>query len=162
MKKYSIQYASIVLVFLTGLAAGATPPRLALVGGPDDFQNFMAFGNTALEGRRWPFARKCFLLAHEEEPENADAVYQVAMTDLLADKDLGRARRMTEQELPAAGPADAPRLLDALARIALRQGRYADAQSALDQAEATAPGEDPDLPDLLRDSDDTLAQAPPP
>jgi tetratricopeptide (TPR) repeat protein len=131
-------------------------------GDPGDFQNFMAFGNMAFEDHRWPFARKCFLLAHEEEPENADAVYKVAMTDLLDDKDLGRARWMAEQVLPAANPQDAPRLLDTLARIALRQGRYADAKSALDQAQSAAPGEDPELPDLLRDSDDSLAQAPAP
>jgi len=80
----------------------------------------------------------------------------------LEDRYLGRARYMAEQELPAAGPDDAPRLLDTLERIALRQGRYADANSALEEAQATALGEDPELPDLLKDSDDSLAQAPAP
>jgi len=159
MKKWSLNPACIVVMSLTGLMACATHQRFALERDPGAYQNLMAFGNMAFEDHRWPFARKCFLLAHEEEPENGDAVYKVAMTDLLDDKDLGRARWMAEQELPVASPADVPRLFDVLARIALRQGRYADAESALDQAQATAPGVDPESPDLLKDNDDSLAQA---
>ena len=162
MKKFSLNPAYVVAMSLTGWTACATSQRLTLARTPGDFQNFMAFGNTALEDHRWPLARKYFLLAHEEEHENADAVTKLAMTDLLEDKDLGHARWMIEQELPAAGPKDTRCLLDTLARIALREGRLADATFALQEAEATASGDDPDFPVLLQETDDPLAQAPKP
>ena len=149
-----------IVIVLTVLTACSTPQRFAQKNEPGSFKTYMAIGNVAFENHEWSLARECFLFAHDEAPENSEAVKQFAMTNLLEGKDLRRARWMIEQALPAASPADTLALLDIQARIALRQGRYADARTVLEQVQALDTSGDPDFPDLSRDNDNTLAQVP--
>jgi tetratricopeptide (TPR) repeat protein len=129
--------------------------QLALDEDRRQVRALLALGNAAFDSGDWPEARAYFRLAQKASPDNPGVMNNLAMVDLAEGKPLTVARQKLEQALPTAGPAT-PYILDTLAAIALREGRYADAQYALVLAQDAAPSDDPDFANHLKASRDKL------
>ena len=132
--------------------------RAALDQDRHDVPALMALGNIAFEERQWGQARSYFRRALKSAPNDAGASNNLAMVYLEEGKHLDIAQRLVNKALPKAGPL-APYLWDTRANIALSEGRYADAKSALDQAEAGAPANNPEFNKHLQESRQKLAEA---
>jgi Flp pilus assembly protein TadD len=99
----------------------------------------MALGNLAFQGgdliEAEIFYRKVIRLV----PSHAGANNNLAMVFLVRGSRLDRAEKLAKTALEAAGPFR-PYVLDTLANVYMRQGRFTEAQSTLDEADkACAP-----------------------
>lgn len=96
---------------------------------------WLALGNYEFTDGRFKEAGAAFRKALKAAPRHSGAANNLAMT-LLANKgSLAEAEALARQALPNAG-ALKPYVLDTLANVLLRQGRYAEAAAAIDEAEA--------------------------
>jgi Tfp pilus assembly protein PilF len=118
----------------------------------------VALGNMAFDDQRWETARTYFEKAHKAAPKDAAVINNLAMVYLAEGKDLKGIDIMVEDALEGAGPVT-PYLWDTLANIAIREGRYADAENALKHAAEAAPPQDPEFQKHLQESRDKLASA---
>ena len=138
------------------LAQGERKPALiqyqaALDRDSHFFPALLALGNMFFEAHEWGKAAAYFKRALKASPHDAGASNNLAMVYLAEGDHLDQAKQLIAQTLPSAGPLT-PYLLDTSASLALREGQYAQAKLALDQAEACAPQNDPDFENHLQES----------
>ncbi|MGH7205007.1 MAG: tetratricopeptide repeat protein [Nitrospiraceae bacterium] len=113
----------------------------------------LAFGRGALEE-----AEAYYLQALAAAPEDPGANNNLAMLYLARGEGLDEAERLARQAVAQGGPLQ-PYVLDTMAHIYLRQGRYQEAKAALKEAEALAPSEDEVLLEGLAELRRELATA---
>ena len=101
---------------------------------------WLALGNLAFTEGRLKEAGTCFRKAGKASPGHAGAANNLAMVILARNGSLPEAEALAQDALRNAG-ALKPYILDTLANIFLRERRYAEAEAAIDQAEAAAPPE---------------------
>jgi Tfp pilus assembly protein PilF len=116
----------------------------------------MALGNLAYENKQYDVARKHFERALKYAPRDPAVINNVAMVDLAEGKSMAKSTAKLEDALSAPGPMR-PYLLDTLATIALREGRFLDAKLLLNQATEAVPADNPELYKSLQKSQDKLA-----
>lgn len=98
-------------------------------------EGWLALGNIAFTDGRLKEAETSFRKALRASPHHPGASNNLAMAILARNGSLPEAEALTQDALEHAGPLW-PYIMDTLANIYLRQGRYADAAAAIDQAEA--------------------------
>lgn len=103
----------------------------------------LAFAEGALEESETYYQQ-----ALAASPEHQGANNNLAMLYLARGTSLGEAERLALRALTQKGPLQ-PYVLDTLAQVYVRQGRYEEAVTALDEAEATAPAHDKILHERL-------------
>lgn len=101
-------------------------------------EGWLALGNMHFTAGRLKEAETAFRKALKAVPHHPGAGNNLAMAILERKGSLPEAEALAQDALGQGGPLR-PYILDTLANIYLRQGRYADAAAALDQAEAATP-----------------------
>lgn len=132
--------------------------QAALDQDPRCIPALMALGNLAFADQDWRAARNDFQRVLKITPHDPAAINDLAMVDLAENTRLDEARERLDGVAPVSG-ALRPYLLDTLANIALRQNRWTDAEQALEQAQAAAPPDNPDLNHELQMTRDKLSAA---
>lgn len=108
---------------------------------PHYAEGWLALGNVAFTDGRLDAAEKSFRTALKAAPRHPAARNNLAMTILESGGSLEEAEALAREAL--AEPGDLrPYILDTLAGIELRRGRYAEALDLIAQAEAATPAED--------------------
>lgn len=115
----------------------------------------LAFDRGALEEAE-AYYRQALITAPEDPGVNND----LAMVYLTQQEKLDEAERLTNLALAQGGPLR-PYVLDTMAHIYVRQGRYREAQTALNNAEALAPPYDRALHQRLTQLQQELATSHP-
>jgi tetratricopeptide (TPR) repeat protein len=100
---------------------------------PADVEGWMALGNIQLRRANYASAARYFRRALKVNPDHAGALNNLAMTYLGRNENLGEAERLAMAALREGGPLK-PYVLDSLAKIYEREGRYRDASLAAAQA----------------------------
>jgi tetratricopeptide (TPR) repeat protein len=108
----------------------------------------VAWGNLAFGKGDWKTAGACYLRILRRDPTHAGANNNLAMVYLATGKHLDKAERCALMALKQGGPLK-PYVLDTLATIYIREGRFAEARKALDEAFTTAPQDNKALRDQL-------------
>jgi len=111
----------------------------------------LAFGRGALEE-----AEAYYHQALAVAPQDPGANNNLAMLYLAQSANLTEAERLARQALAQGGPLR-PYVLDTMARIYMRQGRYQEAKAALEEAEAMTPSANEILHERLVQSRRELA-----
>jgi len=114
--------------------------QAAVSGGPKCAECWVALGNYEFTDGRFGEAGAAFRKALKAAPQHSGAANNLAMTLLAGKGSLAEAEALALQALPNAG-ALRPYMLDTLANVLLRQGRYAEAETAIDKAEAGTPAD---------------------
>ena len=115
----------------------------------------LAFDRGALEEAE-AYYRQALITA----PEDPGVNNNLAMVYLTQQEKLGEAEQLANLALAQGGPLQ-PYVLDTIAHIYLRQGRYREAQTALNNAEALAPSYDKVLHQRLTQLQEELATSHP-
>jgi cytochrome c-type biogenesis protein CcmH/NrfG len=118
-------------------------------------QPWLALGQLAFESGKLKAAEGYYRKALSISPRNALAINNLARIYLAEGRPLNGIDIQVEDALETAGPLT-PYLWDTLSRIAIREGRYSDAQFALHNAETTAPS-DPEFEQRLANSRQKLS-----
>ena len=105
---------------------------------PSCAECWLALGNTAFTEGRLNDAEISFRKALEAAPHNPGASNNLAMVVLARNGSLPEAEALAQDALRNSGPLR-PYVLDTLANIYLRQERYAEAFTAINQAEEATP-----------------------
>lgn len=108
---------------------------------PEFVPALIGLGNLAFERGDWGDAESWYQRALEAEPGNAGASNNLAMVYTALNKKLDQAERLARIVLEHGGTLR-PYALDTLAKIYIRQGRYPEARTSLEMAEALAPPDD--------------------
>lgn len=108
----------------------------------------IGLGNVAFAEGELEESETYYQQALAASPEHPGANNNLAMLYLARDGDLREAERLALRALVQRGPLR-PYVLDTLAHVYARQGRYKDAVAALDEAEAMAPSHDKILHERL-------------
>lgn len=103
---------------------------------------WVALGNLAFMDGRLKEAESAFRKALKASPRHQAANNNLAMALLARGGSMSQAEARALEALAQPGPLR-PYVLDTLARIYVRQGRRADAEAAIEQAEAAAPQGEP-------------------
>ena len=98
----------------------------------------IGLGNLAFERGEVSEAETFYREALATDPEDPGANNNLAMLYLTERENLDEAERLASQALTQGGPLR-PYVLDTMAHIYARQGRYREAQTTLNKAEALAP-----------------------
>lgn len=114
--------------------------RAALKTSPAYTPALVGLGNLAFARGALEQADAYYRQALEAAPADPGANNNLAMLCMARGESLDEAERLARRALAQGGPLQ-PYALDTLARIYVRQGRYREAQSALDRAEALVPPE---------------------
>ena len=114
--------------------------QAAVRGGPKCAECWVVLGNYEFTDGRFGEAGAAFRKALKAAPQHSGAANNLAMTLLAGKGSLAEAEALALQALPNAG-ALRPYVLDTLANVFLRQGRYAEAETAIDKAEAGTPAD---------------------
>lgn len=118
---------------------------------------WLALGNCEFTDGRFREAGAAFRKALKADPQHSGAANNLAMT-LLAGGSLAEAEALARQALRNAG-ALRPYVLDTLANVLLRQGRYAAAAAAIDEAEAETPADNVPVRSQLLETRKAIASA---
>ncbi|HEY6973626.1 MAG TPA: tetratricopeptide repeat protein, partial [Nitrospiraceae bacterium] len=108
----------------------------------------IGLGNVAFAEGELEESETFYQQALEASPEHPGANNNLAMLYLARGGDLREAERLALRALAHKGPLQ-PYVLDTLAHVYARQGRYQEAVAALEKAEAVAPSQDKMLRDRL-------------
>ena len=108
----------------------------------------IGLGNVAFAEGELEESETYFQQALAASPEHPGANNNLAMLYLARGGDLREAERLALRALAQKGPLR-PYVLDTLAHVYARQGRYKDAVAALEEAEAAAPSQDTILHERL-------------
>jgi Flp pilus assembly protein TadD len=136
MKRYSIY---ILMVSLGGTAAGAYGMLVPSIDAPSvPYQQRVAEGNAAYESRNLKKAEVSYRKALKKNPKSAAAINNLAMVYLAKGELPEDIAVRLEDALEKAGDLQ-PYLFDTLANLAVREGRYTDAEYALQRAAEKAP-----------------------
>lgn len=108
----------------------------------------IGLGNVAFAEGELEESETFYQQALETSPEHPGANNNLAMLYLVRGRDLREAERLALRALAQRGPLQ-PYVLDTLAHVYARQGRYKEAVAALEEAEAAAPTQDRMLRDRL-------------
>lgn len=119
---------------------------------------FVGLGNLAFVGGALEEAESYYRQALAVAPEDPGANNNLAMVHLARSANLAEAERLTRQALAQGGPLR-PYVLDTMAHIYIRQGRYEEAKAALEEAEAMTPSANEILHERLVQSRRELATA---
>ena len=98
----------------------------------------IGLGNLAFDRGAFKEAEAYYRQALGTTPEDAGANNNLAMVYLTQEEKLHEAERLARIALAQGGPLT-PYVLDTMAHIYIRQGRYREARAALNDAEALAP-----------------------
>jgi len=101
---------------------------------------WLALGNFEFTDGRFREAGAAFRKALKADPKHPGAANNLAMALLAGHGSLTEAEALARQALPNAGELR-PYVLDTLANVLLRQGHFAEAAAAIDEAEAETPAE---------------------
>ena len=121
---------------------------------------FVGLGNLAFAGGALEEAEAYYRQALAVAPEDPGANNNLAMLYLARGTGLDEAERLARQALAQSGPLQ-PYVLDTMAHIYMRQGRYQDAEAVLEEAESAAPLGNTVLHERLIQSRSELATAHP-
>jgi tetratricopeptide (TPR) repeat protein len=116
----------------------------AVRASPSCAECWLALGNLSFTEERLTEAEASYRKALEASPHHPGAANNLAMVTLARNGSLPEAEALALSALPNAGVLR-PYVLDTLANIYLRQGRYADASAAIGQAEEAAPAYEPGM-----------------
>jgi len=116
----------------------------------------VSWGNLAFENADWKNAEACYRRILRLEPTHAGANNNLAMVYLSTGKHIGKAETLVQIALKQGGPLK-PYALDTLATIYIQEGRFPEAQKALD--EATAPENNQQLRDQLAKTREKLVHS---
>ena len=116
----------------------------------------VGLGNLSFESGSFQEAEEYYRRALAVAPDDPSANNNLAMVYLSRGERLDEAERMAQKALEQGGPLR-PYVLDTLASIDVRQGRYKEAKAALDEAEALAPLENKTLRERLAEARRELA-----
>lgn len=101
---------------------------------------FIALGNLSFEEGNLVEAEIYYRKALDKEPDHPSANNNLAVVYLTRGSRLDTAEQLAQRALKGAG-ALAPYVLDTLAHIYMREGRFQQAKAALDSADAQAPSD---------------------
>lgn len=122
----------------------------------------IGLGNVAFAEGEFEESETYYQQALAASPEHPGANNNLAMLYLVKGTDLDEAERLALRALAQRGPLK-PYVLDTLAHVYARQGRYNEAVATLEEAEAAAPAQDKILHERLirlrNQLRDTLSQA---
>lgn len=118
----------------------------------------VALGNLSFEAGTLQEAEDYYRKALAAVPDHPAASNNLAMVYLSRGDQLDEAERLAKSALAQEG-ALRPYILDTLARIYMRQGRYQEAKATLEEAETTAPIENKLLHERLAQSQRELTAA---
>ena len=118
----------------------------------------IALGNLSFEAGTLPAAEDYYRRALDVAPNHPTANNNLAMVYLSRGDRLEEAERLAKGAQAQEG-ALRPYVLDTLAQIYVRQGRYQEAQTTLEEAERVAPRENTHLHERLAQSRRELAAA---
>jgi tetratricopeptide (TPR) repeat protein len=118
----------------------------------------IGLGNLAFDRGAFKEAEAYYRQALGTAPDDAGANNNLAMLYLTQEEKLEEAERLASIALAQGGPLQ-PYVLDTMAHIYIRQGRYRDAQAAVNDAEALAPTYDRALHQRLAELQQELATA---
>jgi len=99
---------------------------------------YIALGNLSFEEGNLVEAEIYYRKALDKEPDHPSANNNLAVVYLTRGSRLDTAEQLAQRALKSAG-ALSPYVLDTLAHIYMREGRYQQAKAALDAADAQAP-----------------------
>lgn len=116
----------------------------------------IGLGNLAFDRGALEEAEGYYRQALSTAPEDPGVNNNLAMVYLTQQEKLGEAERLANLALAQGGPLQ-PYVLDTMAHIYVRQGRYREAQTALNNAEALAPPYDRALHQRLTQLQQELA-----
>lgn len=116
----------------------------------------IGLGNLAFDRGAMKEAEAYYRQALSTAPEDPGVNNNLAMVYLTQQEKLGEAERLANLALAQGGPLQ-PYVLDTMAHIYARQGRYSEAQTALNNAEALAPPYDRALHQRLTQLQQELA-----
>lgn len=119
---------------------------------------WMILGNFAFENGDLKEAERAYGRALRASRRHAGAANNLAMVYLARGK-LRRAESLALYALRQEGPLK-PYILDTLANIHIKRGRFDRAREALDQAQAAAPADDPSFRERLKLTRDLLPASP--
>ena len=144
-------------------AQGLRPEALkqynaAVRGGPKCAECWLALGNYEFSDGRFGEAGAAFRKALKAAPQHPGAANNLAMTLLADNGSLKEAEALARKALPNSGELR-PYVLDTLANVLLRQGRYAEAAAAIDKAEAETPADNGPVRSQLLETRKTIALA---
>jgi tetratricopeptide (TPR) repeat protein len=123
----------------------------------DDFTPaLIGLGNLSFESGALREAEDYYRRALDAAPYHPGASNNLAMVYLSRGERLDEAERLARIAVEQAGPLR-PYILDTLAKIYARTGRYQEAKAALAEAEAAAPSENKTLRERLAQSRQELA-----
>lgn len=108
----------------------------------------IGLGNVAFAEGELEASETYYQQALATSPEHPGANNNLAMLYLTKGANLQEAERLALRALAQRGPLQ-PYVLDTLAHVYARQGRYEEAVAALDEAEASAPAQDKILHERL-------------
>ncbi len=117
---------------------------------------FVGLGNLAFDRGALEEAEAYYHQALAVAPQDPGANNNLAMLYLAQSANLTEAERLARQALAQGGPLR-PYVLDTMARIYTRQGRYQEAKAALEEAEAMTPSANEILHERLVQSRRELA-----
>lgn len=129
-------------------AEAAAQYEAAARGAPACVECWISLGNIAFPDGRLKEAETCFRKALKAAPHNPGAANNLAMVIMTRKGGLAEAEALARDALAHAG-ALRPYVLDTLANILLRERRYAEALSALDEAETETPAANQRVRDQL-------------
>jgi tetratricopeptide (TPR) repeat protein len=123
-----------VLTVAAGILAGCAGTARQADADGKSVQALIALGNQAFAHGFLPEAQGYYERAIALEPDQASANNNLAVVCLARGESLEKAEKLARTALEKAGPLRAY-VLDTLANVYMRQGRYGDARTALDEAE---------------------------
>lgn len=121
----------------------------ALRKAPADLKAWLALGNLSFAQGDFKRAEAAYRRILRSSPHHAGASNNLAMVYLTQARRLADAEALAQDALRQEGPLK-PYVLDTLANIHVRQGRFSEARASLQLAEAAAPLEDAPLQEQLR------------
>ena len=122
--------------------------QAALTRQSNNVPALVALGNLAFEGGSLQEAEQQYQRALSVSPDHPGAANNLAMVYLSRGERLEEVERLAHQALERSGPLR-PYVLETLATLYVRQGRYEEAQAAVDEAERTLSSPSPALRDRL-------------
>src|SRR6266446_6054879 len=108
----------------------------------------MGLGNVAYQKKDWKEAEKFYARVLKIVPHHPGASNNLAMVYLACGRPLERAEALVQDALKQQSSLQ-PYILETLSQIQYRQGRWAEAEATLMQAEAATPPEDKALRERL-------------
>jgi tetratricopeptide (TPR) repeat protein len=118
------------------LQPAAREYKAVLKSQPQHLSALLALGNIAFQNEEWTNAEEYYRRVLATDPHHAGAANNLAMVYLSTGSDLDEAERLARHALEQ--PTELrPYILETLATLYSRQGRWADAQTAVEEAEAS-------------------------